>query len=200
MCNTKKIKAKIVYLLSRSNTYPPNQRYKQQTVEKLKKKFASLFRICHMVYDFQAGGFLPLINPVAINKSTKQQESPYGETRTHYLRDTVRLVNPPLSIVIPTHMFKKTVKRPPIGRWRNSRGFAFLAQVRQEGGGGVERVLEMRGSLRGVLSMCHRYRVVRGRGLLLKKKMVTLKLQAITSLTLSLNFHLANENIYVFVI
>ena len=98
-------------------------------------------------------------------------------------------------------MFKKTVKRPPIGRWRNSRGFAFLAQVRQEeGGGGVERVLEMRGSLRGVLSMCHRYRVVRGRGLLLKKKMVTLKLQAITSLTLSLNFHLANENIYVFVI
>ena len=97
-------------------------------------------------------------------------------------------------------MFKKTVKRPPIGRWRNSRGFAFLAAQVKQGGGGVERVLEMRGSLRGVLSMCHRYRVVRGRGLLLKKKMVTLKLQAITSLTLSLNFHLANENIYVFVI
>ena len=28
-----------------------------------------------MVYDFQAGGFSPLINPLAINKSTKQWDS-----------------------------------------------------------------------------------------------------------------------------
>ena len=47
---------------------------------------ASLVRICHMVYDFQAGGFSPLINPTAINKSTKQWDSPYGDT--HSLQGT----------------------------------------------------------------------------------------------------------------
>ena len=52
----------------------------------LQKKLASLVRICHMVYDFQAGGFSPLINPLAINKSTKQWDSPLGDT--HSLQGT----------------------------------------------------------------------------------------------------------------
>ena len=54
--------------------------------KKLVLKLASLVRICHMVYDFQAGGFSPLINPAAINKSTKQWDSPLGDT--HSLQGT----------------------------------------------------------------------------------------------------------------
>ena len=69
-----------------------------------------------MVYDFQAGGFSPLINPVAINKSTKQQESPYGDT--HSL-----LQGAPYA-----EKKNGTVKGPPVERWRNSLGFAFLAR------------------------------------------------------------------------
>ena len=60
-----------------------------------KKLLASLVRICHMVYDFQAGGFSPLINPLAINKSTKQWDSlALGDTplitRDHRVSHTCR--------------------------------------------------------------------------------------------------------------
>ena len=59
-----------------------------------KKMLASLVRICHMVYDFQAGGFSPLINPLAINKSTKQWDSPSRGhtliTRDHRVSHTCR--------------------------------------------------------------------------------------------------------------
>ena len=132
-----------------------------------------------MVYDFQAGGFSPLINPVAINKSTKQQESPYGDTHS-------------LLQGAPYAEKKRYCEGTPCREVEKFPRICILSPLRVK----IRRRRSVSLGLHyGGSHACSK----EGEGSLLKK-MVTLKLQAITSLNPFVNFHFVNENIYVFVI
>ena len=141
-----------------------------------------------MVYDFQAGGFSPLINPMAINKSTKQQEPPYGDTHLLLLQQSGARVPSRCPICL------KNGTETPYWEVEKFSRICILVSRKEKEKEEEERVL---GSApRGVPNMhVPKQGQELGGGVKSSSKMVTLKLQAITSLNPFVNFHFANENI-----